>query len=101
MADMVSIDYDAWHGHADEWDAEAEAARARLSADPEAVDAARRQFGRLGSSTIGASFAEALQARHELGQRLGQTAEGIGAHIRSNLRTYADQEAANTRSLSS
>lgn len=101
MADKLSIDYDAWHGHADEWDAEGAAARARLSADPEAMAAARRQFGRLGSSTIGASLAEAMQARHELGQRLGQTAEGIGAHIRTNLQTYADQEAANTRALSS
>jgi hypothetical protein len=100
MSDRVSIDYDAWHGHADEWDAEAEQARARMSADPEMVQAARNQFGRLGSSTIGAAFAEALQARHELGHRLGSTAEGIGAHIRSNLQTYADQEAANTRTLS-
>lgn len=100
MSDRVSIDYDAWHGHADEWDAEAEQARARMSVDPETLQAARSQFGRLGSSTIGASYAEVLQARHELGHRLGVTAEGIGAHIRSNLQTYADQEAANTRTLS-
>jgi hypothetical protein len=100
MSDKVSIDYDAWHGHADEWDAEAAQARARMSVDPETVEAARRQFGRLGSSTIGVSYAQALQARHELGHRLGAAAEGIGAHIRSNLQTYADQEAANTRALS-
>lgn len=100
MSDRVSIDYDAWHDHADAWDAEAQAARARMSVDPETVQAARRQFGRLGSSTIGAALAEVLQARHELGHRLADTAEGISAHIRSNLATYADQEAANTRSLS-
>lgn len=100
MGDKLSIDYDAWHGHADEWDAEAQQARARMSVDPETVQTARSQFGRLGSSTIGTSFAEVLQARHELGHRLAATAEGISAHIRSNLQTYADQEAANTRSLS-
>ncbi|MDT5044818.1 MAG: hypothetical protein QOG75_671 [Mycobacterium sp.] len=100
MSDRLSIDYDAWHGHADEWDEEGAQARARMSVDPETLEAARHQFGRLGSSTIGASYAEVLQARHELGQRLGSTAEGIGAHIRRNLQTYADQEAANTRTLS-
>jgi hypothetical protein len=100
MGDALRLDYDAWQGHAEEWDAEAAAARARMQVDPETLEAARHQFGKLGSSTVGASLAEALQARHELGQRLGATAEGISAHIRRNLHTYADQEAANTRSLS-
>jgi hypothetical protein len=100
MSDKVSIDYDAWTGHADEWDEEGAQARARMSVDPETVQTARQQFGRLGSSTIGASYAAVLQERHELGQRLGSTAEGIGAHIRRNLQTYADQEAHNTQTLS-
>ena len=100
MSDRVSIDYDAWNSHADEWDAEGAQARARLSVDAETLQTARHQFGRLGSSSIGAAYAEALQARHELGNRLGIAAESIGAHIRNNLQTYADQETANARTLS-
>jgi len=99
--DSLSIDYDAWNGHADEWDEEAQQARARMAVDPETLESARRQFGRIGSSTVGASYASVLQERHALGERLGTHAENIGAKIRSNLRTYAAQEAENTRTLSS
>lgn len=99
--DSLSIDYDAWNGHADEWDEEAQQARARMAVDPETLESARRQFGRIGSSTVGASYASVLQERQALGERLGAHAENIGAKIRGNLRTYAEQEAENTRTLRS
>lgn len=101
MTERLVIDYDAWAAHADDWDEEAAQVRRRMSVDPDTVRAARGQFGRLGSSTIGAAYAEVLQERHALGERLGAAAEGIGARIRASLRTYRDTEADNTRLLGS
>lgn len=101
MSDRLVVDHDAWAAHADEWDEEAAQARARMSVDPDTLAAARTQFGRLGSSTIGAAYAEVLRERHALGQRLGAAAEGIGAHIRRNLTEYAAAEDDNTRLLGS
>lgn len=99
--DSLSIDYDAWSAHADEWDQEAQQARQRMAVDPDTLQSARSQFGRIGSSTVGASYASVLQERHALGERLGAHAESIGAKIRLNLGTYADQEAENARLLGS
>ena len=101
MSDRLVIDHDAWGTHADEWDEEAAAARTRMSVDPETLQAARTQFGRLGTSTVGAAYAAVLQERQALGERLSAAAAGIGAHIRSSLADYAATEADNTRLLDS
>jgi len=99
VADRLTVDFDAWQDHAAWWDGEAEAARARMYVDDAEIEAARHAFGRIGTSTVGAAYAEALQARRECGQRLGDTAASIAAHIRRDLQTYADQESENARML--
>lgn len=56
---------------------------------------ARDAFGKIGSSTVGAALAETLQARHEAGQRLGDYAQRVAAHIRRNLGDYRSKEQLN------
>ncbi len=66
---------------------------------PDALEAARHAFGKIGSSTVGQAYADTLAARHELGQRLAANAQAVANHIRSNLQTYADQEHENQQTL--
>lgn len=70
-----------------------------MSADPDTIEAARHAFGKIGSSTVGQAYADALTARHELGQRLAAHAQSVADHIRRDLQTYADQEHENQQTL--
>ncbi len=99
MSGQLSVDFDAWEEHARWWDGEAQQARRRMAVDDATLAAAGRAFGRIGSSTIGAAYQGALQARQELGERQGAHAESVAAHIRSSLQTYADQERENQQAL--
>jgi hypothetical protein len=99
VGDRLTVDFDAWQDHAAWWDGEAEAARARMYVDDADIEAARHAFGKIGTSTVGAAYAETLQARRDCGQRLGDTAASIAANIRRDLQTYADQESENARML--
>jgi hypothetical protein len=101
MAERMRIDVEAWEDHAKWWDAEAPAARARMAVDDTALQSARAGFGKIGSSTVGAAYADALSARHALGQRLGDYAQDVAARIRANLADYRAAEDTNSRSLGS
>jgi hypothetical protein len=59
----------------------------------------RGAFGKLGSSTVGAALADTLRERHAAGQRQGDYAQGVEAHIRSSLDDFRGAEADNTRPL--
>jgi hypothetical protein len=99
MGDLA-LDYAAWEEHAGWWDQEAGAARERMDVDEATIAAAHQAFGKIGSSTVGASYAAALEARRALGLRLGAYADNVAAHIRRDLQTYADGEAAGAGTLS-
>ena len=96
----VSIDFSAWQDQADWWQQEAERAREHMHVDDDAIAAARQAFGKIGSSTVGAAYASALEARRAAGLRLGSYADGVAAHIRRDLQTYAEGEADGARTLS-
>jgi hypothetical protein len=96
----LSIDLPAWEDHAGWWEQEAEQARERMNVDDETIADARQAFGRIGSSTVGAAYASALEARRAAGYRLGAYAESVAAHIRRDLQTYAEGEADGARTLS-
>jgi hypothetical protein len=100
MLGELSIDPAAWADHANWWEQEAEAARERMYVDDETIAAARHAFGKIGTSTVGAAYASALEARRAAGYRLGGYAASVAAHIRRDLQTYADAEAEATRTLS-
>src|SRR4051794_15910767 len=100
MAEHVHIDVDAWEAHAKWWEAEGPAARDRMAVDDTTLEQARAGFGKIGSTSVGSAYATALSARHAVGQRLGDYAEDVAAHIRSSLDEYRAAEAANTRNLS-
>lgn len=100
MGDLA-LDYAAWEEHAGWWDTEAAAARERMNVDDATLAAAQQAFGKIGASTVGASYAAALEARRALGHRLGAYAENVAAHIRRDLQTYAEGDAAGARTLSS
>jgi len=97
--DHVRIDDAAWEHHAKWWEAEGPAARARMAVDDDTLGRARSGFGRIGSSTVRMAYADALLARQALGERLGNYAEQVAAHIRASLVKYRDAEAANMRRL--
>jgi len=99
MANQLRVDFDAWEEHASWWDNECAEADRRMAADPETLESARHAFGRIGSSTVGQAYADALAARHDLGQRLAANAQAVANHIRTNLQTYADQEHENQQTL--
>lgn len=94
----LSVDFAEWDDVARWWEDEGQRARARTAVDAAALAESRQAFGKIGSSTVGAAYVEALQARQELGERMGSYAESVAAHIRRDLDTYAaeDQEAART-----
>jgi hypothetical protein len=96
----VNINFDEWESHAQSWDREADAARDRLHVDDTAIEEAKKSFGKIGTSSIGQEYAAALQARRELGLRFGSYANGVAGHIRRDLETYGDTEAASSRALS-
>jgi hypothetical protein len=96
----VSIDFSAWEDHAGWWEQEAQQARERMHVDDDTIAAARQAFGKIGSSTVGAAYASALEARRAAGYRLGGYAESVAAHIRRDLQTYAEGEADSARTLS-
>ena len=50
--------------------------------------------------TFHRGFDQALEARRALGVRLGAYADNVAAHIRRDLQTYADGEAAGAGTLS-
>jgi hypothetical protein len=95
----LSIDRSAWEEHADWWAQEAQRARERMHVDDDTIAAARHAFGKIGSSTVGAAYASALEARRAAGYRLGGYAESVAAHIRRDLQTYAEGEADSARTL--
>lgn len=99
MGDL-GLDFAAWDEHAGWWEQEAAAARDRMDVDDATIAAARQAFGKIGSSTVGASYAAVLEARRALGHRMGAYAENVAAHIRRDLQTYADGESAGARTLS-
>lgn len=101
MANRLSVDFEAWEDHASWWDGESEAARQRMAVDPETLESARHAFGKIGSSTVGAAYAQTLTARHDLGERLAANAQAVASHIRRDLQTYADQEHENQQMLRS
>jgi hypothetical protein len=96
----LSIDPSAWEDHADWWAQEAERARERMHVDDDTIAQARQAFGKIGSSTVGAAYASALEARRAAGYRLGAYAEAVATHIRRDLQTYAEGEADSARTLS-
>jgi Arc/MetJ family transcription regulator len=96
----LSIDLPAWEDHAGWWEQEAERARERMHVDDDTIAEARQAFGKIGSSTVGAAYASALEARRAAGYRLGAYAESVAAHIRRDLQTYAEGEADGARTLS-
>ena len=96
----VSIDFSAWEDHAGWWVQEAERARERVNVDDDTIAQARQAFGKIGSSTIGAAYASALEARRAAGYRLGAYAESVATNIRRDLQTYAEGEADSARTLS-
>lgn len=100
MADMVMLDFDEWHEHAQWWDAEAPRVREQLNVDPDTVARARSMFGKIGSSTVGAALQEVLQARAEAGQSLGQYCETVAGRIRGSLDAYRETEQLTQRRLS-
>jgi hypothetical protein len=101
MSGRLALDLDAWNEHADWWEGEAAAARQRMNVDDATIEQARHAFGKIGSSTVGAAYAAVLAERRAAGERLGDYAERVAAHIRSNLATYADTEHDSQRLLSS
>lgn len=100
MSRSLDIDFDEWEAHAQSWDTEADAARDRLHVDDTAIEEAKKSFGKIGTSSVGQEYAAALQARRDLGVRFGSYANGVAGHIRRDLATYGDAEAANSRALS-
>lgn len=99
MANQLRVDFEAWEDHASWWDNESAEAGRRMATDPDTLESARHSFGKIGSSTVGQAYADALAARHDLGQRLAANAQAVANHIRSNLQTYADQEHVNQQTL--
>ena len=55
MGGSDSINYDAWEDHARWWHGEADQGRQRLATDDATLAQARSVFGKIGSSTVGAS----------------------------------------------
>jgi hypothetical protein len=96
----LSIDLPAWEDHAGWWEQEAERARERLYVDDDTIAQARQAFGKIGTSTVGAAYASALEARRAAGYRLGGYAAEVAAHIRRDLQTYAEGDAEAARTLS-
>lgn len=101
MAKDLSVDPDAWEDHARWWDGESRRAAEAMDVSEETLAAARGTFGKLGASTVGAAYAEVLQARREAGQRLSEYAAGVAAHIRSDVQSYVDVDADAAKTLSS
>jgi hypothetical protein len=99
LSGSLSVDFTAWEDHAAWWEDEAPRARERFGIDDAALDQAGRMFGKIGSSTVGHAYQQALAARRDLGVALGGYAEDVAAHIRSDLRSYADAESDNRRLL--
>lgn len=99
MANRLTVDFKAWEDHASWWDNESAEAAQRMAADPDTLESARHAFGKIGSSTVGQAYADALAARHDLGQRLAANAQAVANHIRRDLQTYADQEHENQQTL--
>ena len=77
MGDLA-LDYAAWEEHAGWWDQEAGAARERMDVDEATIAAAHQAFGKIGSSTVGASYAAALEARRALGASSGRLCRQCG-----------------------
>lgn len=100
MSDSLALDFDEWEKHAAWWDSESEEARRRLHVDEDQLAEAKTAFGKIGSSSVGAAYADALQARREAGEKFGAYARGMAAHIRRDLKSYGDTEGANQRALS-
>ncbi|MCV7034901.1 MULTISPECIES: hypothetical protein [Mycobacterium] len=100
MADNVTLDFDEWHEHARWWESEGPRVREQLGVDEATLAQARSMFGKIGSSTVGAAFQDVLRARAQAGQVLGAYCEGVASHIRQNVTSYADTEAASQRTLS-
>jgi len=71
-----------------------------MDVSEDTLAAARGAFGKLGQSTVGAAYAEVLQARREAGQRLGGYAREVAEHIRRDVAGYRDVETDNATTLS-
>jgi hypothetical protein len=99
--DGLALDYEAWEDHAGWWQNEAHNARQRMHVDDDTIESARAAFGKIGSSTVGAAYAEVLAARRDCGQRMGAFADDVATHIRASLQTYRDTDAGGAQALSS
>jgi hypothetical protein len=99
MSDRLALDFAAWEDHAAWWEAEGGRACERLGVDDATIADAVTAFGKIGSSTVGAAYAQALRERNAAGQRLGAYAEAVAAHIRRDLSGYADTERQNQQAL--
>ena len=99
--DGLALDYEAWEDHAGWWQDEAQHARQRMHVDDATLEQARAAFGKIGSSTVGAAYAEVLAARRDCGQRMGAFADDVATHIRASLQTYRDADAGGAQTLSS
>lgn len=95
----IDINFDDWEAHAHWWDNESREAAARMATNPAQLHAARRAFGIIGSSTVGAALVEVLQTREAVGNELSNDARENAALIRASLTIYGDTNDANTAYL--
>lgn len=99
MSGRLALDFQAWDDQARWWEAEGTRMRERMSVDEAAIAEAAGAFGRIGASTVGAAYADALRERRAAGGRLGAYAESVAAQIRRDLQSYADAERENQQAL--
>lgn len=99
MGGPLALDFQAWENHARWWESECTRLREVFSVDDATIAQAATTFGRLGSSTVGTAYAEALREHQAVTERLGTRAEAVAGHIRRDLQSYADTERDNQQAL--
>lgn len=98
-SEWLNINTDDWRPVAARWNTESEAVRSRLGVDETTVSNAAKAFGKIGASTIGPAVQDVLQARADLGNRLGDRAAAVSRKITGNLESYDITEDENQRLL--
>ena len=96
----LSVDFSAWEDNARWWEDEGLGRASGCTSTTRRWPAVSRRSAKSASSSVGAAYAGALEARRALGERLGAYAESVAAHIRRDLQTYAAGEEEARRSLS-
>jgi len=91
VTDSVAIDFDAWDHHARWWESEADRLREQYAVDDATLARAGTMFGMIGAE-VGAGLQDVLRARAAAGERLGAYCEGVAAHIRAELQSYATND---------